>query len=90
MEVYDFASGLQNGKRVNYRAGVLIGKMAVEDWSKRRAGEALYKFIEARRRVGLAGKELPVGVTPSQSVEYIDYLDRTIAFLKGAKVTPKK
>lgn len=90
LQAYDFAASLQGGSRAHYRAGVLIGKMAVADWSKRRAGEALYKFIEARRRVGLARNELPVGVTPSQSVEYIDYLDRTIAFLKGAKVTPKE
>ena len=90
LQSYDFAASLQGGSRAHYRAGVLIGKMAVDDWSKRRAGEALYKFIEARRRVGLARNELPVGVTPSQSVEYIDYLDRTIAFLKGANVTPKE
>ena len=90
LESYNFASTLHGGNRAHYRAGVLIGKMAVEDWSKRRPSEAMAKFIEARRRVGLAGKDLPLGVTPSQSVEYIDYLDRTIAFLKGAKIEPKK
>jgi hypothetical protein len=89
LESYNFASSLHAGQRAHYRAGVLIGKMAVEDWSKRRPSEAMAKFIEARRRVGLAGKTLPLGVSPSQSIEYIDYLDRTIAFLKGAKIEPK-
>ncbi len=87
LESYRFASALEGGSRVHYRTGVLIGKMAVESWSKRRPAEALYHFLEARKQIDLA-KELPQGVTPSQRVEYIDYLDRTIAFLKGARVEP--
>jgi hypothetical protein len=30
--------------------------------------------------------DLPSGVTLSQRVEYIDYLDKTIGFLKAAKI----
>jgi hypothetical protein len=90
MESYDFASTLRNGRRAHYRAGVLIGRMAVEVWSQRQSSEALAKFIEARRRIGLAGGELPAGVPASQSVEYIDYLDRMIALLKGARIVPKE
>jgi tetratricopeptide (TPR) repeat protein len=90
LESYNFAATLRGGTRAHYRAGVLIGKLAVEAWTQRNPSEALKLFIEARKRVGQAGNNLPEGVTPSQRIEYIDYLDRTIAFLKGAKVEPAK
>lgn len=90
LEAYDFACTIPTGTRAHYRAGVLIGKMAVEAWSNRRPTEALTHFMEARKRIGLAGNTLPQGVTPSQRVEYLAYLDRSIAFLKGAKVEPSK
>lgn len=90
LEAYDFAAKLDDGARAHYRAGVLIGKMAVEAWSQRRPAEAMKHFMEAKRRVGQAKGFLPEGVTPSQSVEYNAYLDETIAFLKGAKVEPAK
>lgn len=89
LQAYDFASTIPTGTRAHYRAGVLVGKMAVEAWSKRQPSEALTYFIEARRRIGQAGNQLPQGVSASDRVEYLDYLDRTIAFLKGAKVEPK-
>jgi hypothetical protein len=88
LQSYDFAASLRNGRRAHYRAGLLIGRMAVEVWSKRQSSEAMAKFIEARRRIGLAGGELPAGVPASQRVEYIDYLDRMIALLKAAKIEP--
>lgn len=87
---YDFAAGLRLGRRAHYRAGALIGKMAVEAWSQRQPSKALARFIEARRRVGEARNELPAGVTPEQRKEYLAYLDRSIAFLKGAKVQPEE
>jgi hypothetical protein len=90
LEAYDFAAKLHQGKRIHYRAALLIGKKAVEAWSQRQPSKALKLFIEARRRVGMAGGELPANVTQSQQVEYIAYLDRTIAFLKGAKVQPEE
>lgn len=89
LESYNFASKLQNGARAHYRAGVLTGKLAVDSWSKRRPAEAMARFIEARKRIGQARGALPAGVSPSQSAEYTAYLDRTIDFLKGAKVTPE-
>lgn len=89
LESYNFAATLHGGHRAHYRAGVLMGKQAVEAWSKRQPSEAMKLFIEARRRVGQAGANLPAGVTSSQSAEYTAYLDRTIEFLKGAKVTPE-
>ncbi len=90
LQAYDFACTIPTGNRAHYRAGVLIGKAAVEAWSKRKPSEALTRFMEARQRVLSAGDNLPQGVTPSQRVEYLAYLDRTIAFLKGAKVEPVK
>jgi tetratricopeptide (TPR) repeat protein len=88
LESYDFAANLQRGKRAHYRAGALIGKKAVEAWSQRQPSKAMALFIEARRRIGMAGGELPPGVTRSQQADYLAYLDRSIAFLKGAKVRP--
>lgn len=87
-EAYNFAAKLQQGKRANYRAGALVGKMAVEAWSQRQPSKALTLFLDARKRISQAGGELPAGVTPSQQVEYLAYLDRSIAFLKGARVEP--
>jgi tetratricopeptide (TPR) repeat protein len=88
LESYNFAAKLEGGTRAHYRAAVLIGKMAVAEWAKRRPSEALTLFIDARKRIGQAGNALPQGVTLSQRVEYLAYLDRTIAFLTGAKIEP--
>jgi tetratricopeptide (TPR) repeat protein len=90
LEAYNFAATLQGGMRAHYRAGVLIGKMAVEAWTNRRPAEAMKYFMEARKRLNQAGGNLPQGVTPSQRAEYIAYLDYQIAFLKGAKIEPAK
>jgi tetratricopeptide (TPR) repeat protein len=89
MAAYDFAVTLTNGARAHYRAGVLHGKMATTAWNARRSAEALAHFIEAKNRIARAN-QLPQGVTPSQRVDYLAYLDRTIAFLKGAKIEPAK
>ncbi len=89
LAAYDYAATLPRGRRANYRAAVLLGKMAVEAWSQRRAAEAMGRFIAARKRVNDAGNEMPAGVSAAQRVEYIDYLDRTIAFLKGARIAPE-
>ncbi len=87
LESYNFASSLQNGTRAHYRAGILYGKMAANAWATRKPSEALGYFIKARERIA-AAKDLPQGVAPSQRVEYLAYLDQTIAFLKGAKIVP--
>jgi hypothetical protein len=88
LAAYDFAAAQRGGRRVHYRAGLLLGKQAVADWSARKPSEALAGFIEARRRAVLAANEFPEGVSPADREEYINYLDRMIAFLKGAKVEP--
>jgi tetratricopeptide (TPR) repeat protein len=87
---YNFASSIQSGNRAHYRAAVLIGRMGRDDWAKRRAPQALYKFIEARRRIDLAVRELPFGVSPTERQELTKYLDDRIALLKEAKVEPQE
>ena len=88
LEAYDFAATIPTGNRAHYRAGVIIGKMAVEAWADRKPSEALFGFMEAKKRLGLAKNDLPEGVTPAQRAETIAYLDQQIAFLKGAKIKP--
>ena len=87
LRAYDFAATLTNGSRVNYRAAVVVRKMAEVLWKSRHPSEALGYFIEARRRIGMSG-ETPANVTPSQRLEYLAYLDKMIVFLTGAKVEP--
>lgn len=89
MKAYDFATTLPagTGNRAHYRAGILNGKMAAKAWADRRPAEAMGYFIEARRRIDLA-KQLPQGITPSQKIEYLAYLDQAISYLKGAKIEP--
>ncbi|MES2921992.1 MAG: O-antigen ligase family protein [Verrucomicrobiota bacterium] len=87
LQAYDFAATLPNGSRVNFRAGIVIRKMADVLWKSRHPSEALGYFIEAKRRVEMAS-ELPGDITPEQRLEYFAYLDKMIAFLKEAKVEP--
>ena len=87
LEAYNFTASLPGGLRAHYRAGGLSGKMAALTWSDRRPGEALGYFMEAKTRIAQTS-ELPQGVTPSQKIEYLAYLDQTISFLKGAKIDP--
>jgi tetratricopeptide (TPR) repeat protein len=90
LESYNFAVPLPGGAHVHYRAAVVIGKMAVAEWSQRRPAAALTHFMEARKRLVQAGNALPVDVTPGQRAEFLGYLDRMIAFLIGAKTEPAK
>jgi tetratricopeptide (TPR) repeat protein len=90
LKAYDFAASIPTGNRAHYRAAVIIGKMAVEAWSERKPSEALFGFMEAKKRIGLAGNTLPESVTPAQRAATIAYLDQQIAFLKGAKIEPTK
>ena len=87
LESYNFAASLANGTRAHYRAALLLEKTAVDTWAERRPGEAMALFMDAKQRLE-AATELPPDATPSQRREHLAYLDRTIAFLKGAKVEP--
>jgi tetratricopeptide (TPR) repeat protein len=87
---YNYAASIPGGNRAHYRSAVLIGRMGRDAWAKRRPSEALYRFIEARRHLGLAARELPEGVTLTSSLELSEYLDKAITLLKAAKVEPQK
>ncbi len=87
LALYNRACALANP--AHYRAGVLLGKMAVRAWSDRNPSRALALFLEARRRATLS-PQVPEDVTPAEKAEYLAYLTRTIAFLEGAKVIPDK
>ena len=87
LRAYDFAATLTNGARANYRAAVVVRKMADVLWNSRQPSEALGYFIEAKRRINLTG-ETPTDVSSSQRLEYLAYLDKTITFLTEAKVIP--
>lgn len=88
LQAYDYAASLRYGRHVHYRAGVLLGRQGVDAWSQRRAAEALALFQKAKQRVHQAGGELPAGITAGQRQEFLDYLDRTIRFLQGARIQP--
>ncbi len=85
LEAYSFANSLHLGGRTHYRIGLLYGKMATAAWTERRPAEALGLFIRAKDYIAPV-RALPHGMTPSQRVEYLTYLDDSIAFLKGAKI----
>jgi O-antigen ligase/tetratricopeptide (TPR) repeat protein len=88
LDAYNFAASLRGGQRAHYRAAQVLGRSAVADWSARNPSKALAGFIEASRRAGMAGQELPQGVTPADRSEYLEYLRRSIAFLRSARVEP--
>lgn len=88
LETYNLLSTINHGQTAHYRAGALLGKLAVQTWQKREPAEALRLFIEARERVAANKGAPPSGVTGAQRAEYIAYLDRTIKFLKDARITP--
>jgi O-antigen ligase/tetratricopeptide (TPR) repeat protein len=87
LEIYNFAVTILGGQTAHYRAGALLGKMAVQAWTERRPSDALALFIEARKRATAHGG-LPTGVTNAQRTEYLAYLDKTIKFLEGARIVP--
>ncbi len=87
LEVYDKTCPMVFGDTAHYRAGVLLGRMAVEAWSNRKSSDALALFLEAKKRA-TTSNNIPKDVTPEQRAEYLAYLDRTIKFLEGAKVVP--
>jgi tetratricopeptide (TPR) repeat protein len=88
LETYDFVCTVPNGQTAHYRAGALLGKMAVQTWEKRQPSEALGLFLEAQKRVIANRGAPPTGITGGQRAEYIAYLSKTIQFLQGAKITP--
>ncbi|MES2476736.1 MAG: O-antigen ligase family protein [Verrucomicrobiota bacterium] len=88
MRQYDLAIQVPTGITANYRAGKLHSKLASIAWNARKPSEALWHFNEANRRIRMADI-LPAGVKPSDRAEHLAYLDKAIAFLKGAHVQPE-
>ena len=86
---YHFAASLAGGTRAHYRAGLLLEKIAVADWADRRPSQALANFMAAKARLE-AATVLPADASPSQRAEHLAYLERMIAFLRGAKIEPIK
>ena len=89
LEQYDYASTLQHGTTSHYRAGILLGKLAVKAWEERRGSNALRLFLDAKYRIGLA-TELPDDVTPEKRDEWKGYLEKSIGYLKSAKYEPSE
>ena len=88
LAAYDFAATQHYGRHAEYFSGVLIGKMALDAWKERKPEIALGGFIEAQRRLQVAGDQLPGGVSMDDRTKYMTYLEQTIAFMKGAKIQP--
>ncbi len=89
LKTYDLSAGLDSGLSSNYWAGLLYAKIGRTLWSERKPSEALGYFLEAKRRMFIAGGHFPEGVTAAQSKEQWDYLERTIDYLIGAKIIPQ-
>ncbi len=89
LEQYDQASKFAYGNTANYRAAVLMGRIAVDAWKERQGSDALRLFLDARYRISLAS-ELPENVTPEKRDEWINYLDRSIGYLRAAKYEPSE
>ncbi len=87
---FDFAAQLSYGESSHYRAGLLLGRIAVKKWSERRAEDAMFFFMKASQRIAAAGDTLPEGTTPVKRDEYASYLRDTINYLQGAGITPSK
>lgn len=90
LESYNFASRLPLGTPVNYRASVLIGRMASNAWNQRKPALAYALFIEARARMAAAGSQLPYGVTATRRAELMKYFEESIRLFKEAKIKPRK
>jgi tetratricopeptide (TPR) repeat protein len=86
MKSYDFTCTILSGQSAHYRAGALLGRMAVQDWTKRDPSLALARFIAAKNRIG--NHVLPAGISVEQRAAYLAYLDKNIKFLEGANIKP--
>jgi hypothetical protein len=89
LAAYDFATTLPGGLKAHYRAAVLLVRIAVEAWQDRRPGEALWYFEKAKQQNFFARNQLPGNVTPEDRKELVAYIDKTMAFLRGAGIQPK-
>ncbi len=89
LEAYDTAAAFSGGNRAHYRAGVLMAKMARDDWAERRPERAMAGFIRARARIYQAGPS-PEGIDPALLKEQLAYIDNSIALLRRAGIRPEE
>ncbi|MBX3741147.1 MAG: O-antigen ligase family protein [Akkermansiaceae bacterium] len=81
--------GLAGGLRVpmaDFRAGLLLGKMAETAWKERQPSKALTLFQKASQRLG-AATNLP---TAQQNIrdEHLSFVSARIQYLLDARITP--
>lgn len=90
LKEYDHAAGLWLGGSAHYLAGLMLGRQAVNAWTVRGAEEdALRLFLEAEQRI-IKANPLPTGVTPEDRNEYIEYLRKSIRYLRDTNVKPSE
>jgi O-antigen ligase/tetratricopeptide (TPR) repeat protein len=88
LKQFDHAAGLPGGGSAHYLAGLMLGRQAANAWSVRGAEEdALRLFLEAEQRI-IKANPLPTGVTAEDQNEYIEYLRKSIRYLKDTNVKP--
>ena len=94
LQSYVFAAALPNGNSANYLVGLVLEKIAIAELKRRDPGKALAHFIEARSRIESvfheSASQLPKGATLEDRTKHIAAIDRTIEFLRGAKIEPEK
>jgi tetratricopeptide (TPR) repeat protein len=90
LKQYDHVVGLRGGGSAHYLAGLMLGRQAADAWSVRGAEEdALRLFMEAEQRISKANP-LPAGVTVEKRNEYIEYLRKSIRYLRDTNVKPSE
>lgn len=87
-EAYKTAASFHKGGYNHYRIALLHGKIGRRLWMEREPERALAMFLNAKRSIQEARGELPAGIRSEDRARFTDYLDKSIGFLKGAKVEP--
>jgi tetratricopeptide (TPR) repeat protein len=88
-EEYDRGVQFPGGLGIHFLAARNLTAWGESLWQKRRPGEALGKFTEARERTNQAAGMPPAGHTVTEIVELAHLLDAKIAFLKDAGILPE-
>ena len=85
---YEKAALLPGGNRLHYRAALLVADRANRLWLARQPSEAMAGFLDAKYRIQRAGNELLTGVTPEKRTEFLNHLERSLQYLRIARVQP--
>lgn len=90
LRTFEQAALLPGGNRLHYRAALLVADRANRRWMARQPSDALAGFLDASQRVHKAGNQLPEGVTEEKRKAFLDHLQRSIQYLRIARVEPTK